>query len=68
MISPNGDCHPVKGFNDFNGPAQTTNLGQRTQIAAQQRTIAWISMTAIGAKRTYDESGEARKVPSPEVS
>jgi hypothetical protein len=51
MISPNGDCHPVKGFNDFNGPAQTTNLGQRTQIAAQQRTIAWISTTAIGAKR-----------------
>jgi hypothetical protein len=53
MISPNGDCHPVKGFNDFNGPAQTTNLGQRTQIAAQQRTIAWISTTAIGAKRPF---------------
>ncbi len=39
----------VTDLNDFNGPAQTTNLGQRTQIAAQQRTIAWISTTANAA-------------------
>jgi hypothetical protein len=32
VISPNGDCPTVRGFNDFYGPAQTTNLGQRGKL------------------------------------